>query len=59
MIVCVEYHGTSGPLGVATPEVSPLGEAFVNAGAQLGYPVHDVNGEDHIGRSHLPRMNIA
>jgi choline dehydrogenase len=38
------YHGTSGPLGVSTPELSRLSEvhrAFVRAGESAGFPISD------------------
>jgi len=35
-----EYHGGEGPLSVSSPEpgLSPLGEAFIRAGVEAGYP---------------------
>ena len=47
--VIAVYHGKSGPLVVTSNEVTALSEAFVNGGAQLGYRVRDLNGEDQFG----------
>ncbi|MEM8538356.1 MAG: choline dehydrogenase [Pseudomonadota bacterium] len=45
------YHGGSGPLKVSNPESgNPAFEAFLEAGAELGYPRNpDLNGETQEG----------
>jgi choline dehydrogenase len=46
-----EYHGTEGPLNVANQRsASPVSQAFVEAGVELGYPRNpDFNGETQEG----------
>lgn len=46
-----DYHGTGGPLAVSdTYERHPLGEAFVEAALECGYPANpDFNGADQEG----------
>lgn len=44
------YHATSGPLTVQeAPWHTPLVEAFVQAGQEMGYENRDVNGEHQTG----------
>ena len=50
-----EHHGQTGTLGVSRPDhpVSPLADAFVEAGAQAGYPrSEDFNGAAPEGFGH-------
>ena len=51
-----EYHGAAGPMAVGGPaHVSPLAMAFIQAGAELGYPVStDLNGSQRTGFSLAP-----
>lgn len=44
-----EYHGKDGPLVVTDMRGTPLSEAFVKAGAELGYKYVDMNGEEQLG----------
>jgi choline dehydrogenase len=47
-----DYHGGDGPLRVTTPNgrAGPLGQAFIEAGQQAGYPVtRDSNGAQQEG----------
>ncbi len=44
------YHGIGGPLTVTRfPYHPPLSYAIVQAGAELGYPIRDLNGKQHTG----------
>lgn len=44
------YHGIGGPLTVTQfPYHPPLSYAIVQAGAELGYPIRDLNGKFHTG----------
>jgi len=44
------YHGTGGYLTVQDPLFrTPLGDAFIQAGEELGYPNRDVNGHAQTG----------
>lgn len=57
-----DYHGGSGPLHVTTPkaDVSPLFEAFVQAGEQAGYPrTDDLNGYRQEGFGPMDRTTTA
>ena len=45
----VGYHGTDGPLVVSDVMVTSLSEAFVVAGAELGYQFTDVNARSQQG----------
>jgi len=45
------YHGTSGPMKIADLQLTPLVEAFLNAGRELSYDVLDVNGPNQLGQS--------
>lgn len=48
------YHGTEGPLHINYPAFhTPLAEAFLKAGKELGYPLLDYNARDMIGFSYL------
>ncbi|XP_018377167.1 PREDICTED: glucose dehydrogenase [FAD, quinone]-like [Trachymyrmex cornetzi] len=48
------YHGTNGPVHInyASP-YTPLAEAFLEAGKELGYSLVDYNGKNQIGFSYL------
>ena len=50
---CAGYHGTSGPMKIADLQLTPLVEAFLNAGRELSYDVLDVNGPSQLGKSHV------
>lgn len=56
-----EYHGVDGPLNVAdTQYVSPLKDAFINAGVELGLPINDdFNGatQEGVGRYQFTHKN--
>ncbi|KAL5020209.1 hypothetical protein ScPMuIL_003101 [Solemya velum] len=41
-----KYHSTGGLLKVSTSQVTPLQNIFFKAGEELGYKVHDCNGND-------------
>jgi choline dehydrogenase len=43
------YHGTSGPMKIADLNKTPLVEAFLDAGRELGYDIVDVNGPQQLG----------
>ncbi|PSN57094.1 hypothetical protein C0J52_01323 [Blattella germanica] len=44
------FHGTTGPLTVQRfPHHPPLSEAFLAAGEEIGYSVHDLNGNNQTG----------
>ena len=45
------YHGTSGPMKIADLQLTPLVEAFLDAGRELHYDVLDVNGPRQLGKS--------
>jgi choline dehydrogenase len=56
------YHGGDGPLHVTTPktDISPLFEAFVQAGEQAGYPrTDDLNGYRQEGFGPMDRTTTA
>ncbi|XP_050699047.1 glucose dehydrogenase [FAD, quinone]-like isoform X1 [Eriocheir sinensis] len=45
-----KYHGVTGPLTVEkAPWTTPLSDAFLRAGQELGYPVLDVNAASQSG----------
>ncbi|KAJ8682943.1 hypothetical protein QAD02_018735 [Eretmocerus hayati] len=47
-----EMHNTKGPVHIGyAPYHTPLAQSFVEAGAQMGYPIVDYNGEQMIGFS--------
>ena len=49
-----KYHSTSGELSISyAPFRSPMADAFVQGGAELGYSVIDYNGETQTGFSYL------
>jgi len=49
-----KYHSTSGELSISyAPFRSPKADAFVQAGAELGYSVTDYNGETKTGFSYM------
>jgi len=49
-----KYHSTSGELSISyAPYRSPIADAFVQAGAELGYSVTDYNGETQTGFSYI------
>jgi choline dehydrogenase len=49
-----KYHSTSGELSITyAPYRSPIADAFVQAGAELGYSVIDYNGETETGFSYI------
>jgi len=47
--VLAGYHGTSGPMKIADLQLTPLVEAFLDAGRELSYEVLDVNGPSQLG----------
>ncbi|XP_029176889.1 glucose dehydrogenase [FAD, quinone]-like [Nylanderia fulva] len=49
------YHGTEGPMHITSPLFhTPLAEAFLKAGEELGYPLVNYNGKDMmIGFSYM------
>lgn len=45
-----QYHSTGGYLTVSeAPYKTPLAEAFISAGQEMGYDVHDINGQRQTG----------
>ncbi|XP_071561836.1 uncharacterized GMC-type oxidoreductase Mb1310-like [Temnothorax nylanderi] len=49
-----DYHGTNGPVHIAYPSFhTPVAEAFLEAGKELGYPLVDYNGKNEIGFSYV------
>ncbi|KYN16224.1 PREDICTED: glucose dehydrogenase [FAD, quinone]-like [Trachymyrmex cornetzi] len=53
------YHGTKGPLHISYPLFhTPLAEAFLDAGKELGYPLLDYNGKNMIGFSYAQTTMI-
>jgi choline dehydrogenase len=49
-----KYHSTTGELSISyAPFRTPLADAFVQGGAELGYPIIDYNGETQTGFSYL------
>jgi len=54
----VNYHGYDGLMSVTdVPYRTPIADAFVNAGAQIGLPVIDLNGEKQIGINYIQVNN--
>ncbi|XP_077275914.1 LOW QUALITY PROTEIN: glucose dehydrogenase [FAD, quinone]-like [Temnothorax americanus] len=50
----INYHGTDGPVHITYPPFhTPLAEAFLEAGKELGYSLVDYNGKNKIGFSYL------
>ncbi|XP_025994631.1 glucose dehydrogenase [FAD, quinone] [Solenopsis invicta] len=48
------YHGTKGPVHITYPRFrTPLAEAFLKAGTEMGYPLTDYNGKNETGFSYL------
>ncbi|MCW3480913.1 choline dehydrogenase [Neisseriaceae bacterium JH1-16] len=57
-----DYHGGDGPLHVTTPKsgISPLFDAFIQAGEQAGYPAtDDLNGYRQEGFGPMDRTTTA
>jgi choline dehydrogenase len=49
-----KYHSTGGELSISyAPYRSPMADAFVQGGAELGYRIIDYNGETQTGFSYL------
>lgn len=48
-MILLGYHGVSGPMKIADLEKTPLVDAFLDAGRELGYGVTDVNGPNQLG----------
>jgi len=53
MFNIVGYHGKGGPMKVMDLARTPLVEAFLEGGRELGYSNLDVNGPDQLGRLKL------
>ncbi|KAK4306983.1 hypothetical protein Pmani_021236 [Petrolisthes manimaculis] len=49
--VTAAYHGQGGPIGVTPAPITPLTEAFLQGGRELGYTVLDYNGPEQLGFS--------
>ncbi|TGZ47786.1 Uncharacterized protein DBV15_12359, partial [Temnothorax longispinosus] len=50
----INYHGTDEPVHITYPPFhTPLAEAFLEAGKELGYSLVDYNGKNKIGFSYL------
>lgn len=48
------YHGQHGLLSVTdVPYRTPIADAFVAAGAHIGLPIIDVNGEKQVGVNYI------
>jgi len=49
-LASTQYHSTGGYLTVSeAPYKTPLAEAFISAGQEMGYDVHDINGQRQTG----------
>jgi choline dehydrogenase len=49
-----KYHSTGGELGISYPPYrTPLADAFIQGGAELGYRIIDYNGETQTGFGYL------
>lgn len=47
-------HHVNGPLHITHPPYhTPLAESFLEAGVEMGYPIGDYNGRQHIGFSYI------
>ena len=44
------YHGKSGPMKIADFKRTPLVQAFLDAGIDLGYKIIDINGAEQLGK---------
>lgn len=47
------YHGSNGPMKIADLQMTPLVDAFLDAGRELGYEINDVNGRNPLGFSNM------
>ncbi|XP_069673372.1 glucose dehydrogenase [FAD, quinone]-like isoform X2 [Periplaneta americana] len=57
MAVDKKYHSTGGEVTISyAPYRTPLADAFVQAGAELGYRIIDYNGETQTGFSYLQSL---
>ena len=45
------YHGRNGPLKFCDLKKTPLIDAFLEAGQELGHPIIDINGKEQLGWS--------
>ncbi|KAG0727895.1 Glucose dehydrogenase [FAD, quinone] [Chionoecetes opilio] len=45
------YYGHGGPIGVTPAPITPLTEAYIQGGQELGYSFIDVNGPEQLGFS--------
>ncbi|XP_062579973.1 L-sorbose 1-dehydrogenase-like isoform X2 [Saccostrea cucullata] len=41
-----KYHNTNGPMKVTETTITPISNIFLNGGKELGYKIHDCNGDD-------------
>lgn len=41
-----EYHNTNGPLKITETAFTRVSDIFLNGGKELGYKIHDCNGND-------------
>lgn len=41
-----EYHNTNGPLKITETAYTRVADIFLNGGKELGYKIHDCNGND-------------
>ena len=48
-----KYHSTGGPLAVSGGKVTPLSDAYMKAGEELGWKISDYNGADQEGFSRI------
>ena len=49
-----EMHNTKGPMNINYPPYhTPLAEAFLEAGLEMGYPLIDYNGRQRVGFSYI------
>ena len=48
-----KYHSTGGPLAVSGGRVTPLSDAYMKAGEELGWQISDYNGADQEGFSRI------
>ncbi|XP_033212018.1 glucose dehydrogenase [FAD, quinone]-like [Belonocnema kinseyi] len=48
------FHNTKGPVNIEYPTYhTPLADGFLKAGLEMGYPLIDYNGKEHVGFSYI------
>lgn len=56
-----EYHNTNGPLKITETAFTRVSDIFLNGGKELGYKIHDCNGNDgdQEGKCDLKKKKIS